>query len=188
MGITLPQVENTTQIAKSSDQAIYRNQAIFFYLRGVNVWYIRYPSPMWDAFPNVNFIKFSILLCSTSRPGPHLPTRISYGTRLSLLGLMAKIKCSICSYQFNIWYAGHSPAHILIWFLAFGQGSEVYLTLTTGCLGIALQPSVAHYNLRRKLVLHNPITIHWCMTSLHCFVMVASVRNRPLLRYCIQCI
>ena len=23
---------------------------------------------------------------------------------LSLLGLLAKIKCSICSYQFNIWY------------------------------------------------------------------------------------
>ena len=64
---------------------------------------------------------------------------------LSLLGLMAKIKCSICSYQFNIWYAGHSPAHILIWFLAFGQGSEACLTLTTGCLGIALQPSAAHY-------------------------------------------
>ena len=57
---------------------------------------------------------------------------------------MAKIKCSICSYQFNIWYAGHSPAQILIWFLAFGQGSEVYLTLTTGCLGIALQLSAAH--------------------------------------------
>ena len=57
---------------------------------------------------------------------------------------MAKIKCSICSYQFNIWYAGHRPAHILIWFLAFGQGSEACLTLTTGCLGIALQPSAAH--------------------------------------------
>ena len=63
---------------------------------------------------------------------------------LSLLGLMAKIKCSICSYQFNIWYAGHSLAHILIWFLAFGQGSEACLTLTTGCLGVALQPSAAH--------------------------------------------
>ena len=57
---------------------------------------------------------------------------------------MAKIKCSICSYQFNIWYAGHSLAHILIWFLAFDYGSEVYLTLVTGCLGIALQPSAAH--------------------------------------------
>ena len=68
---------------------------------------------------------------------------------LSLLGLMAKIKCSICSYQFNIWYAGHSPAQILIWFLSLGLGSEVYLTLTTGCLGIALQPSAAHYSIKK---------------------------------------
>ena len=65
---------------------------------------------------------------------------------------MAKIKCSICSYQFNIWYAGHRPAHILIWFLAFGQGSEACFTLTTGCLGMALQPSAAHY-LTKKIEL-----------------------------------
>ena len=71
--------------------------------------------------------------------------------KLSLLGLMAKIKCSICSYQFNIWYAGHSLAHILIWFLAFGQGSEACLTLTTGCLGVALQPSAAHLSLMKPL-------------------------------------
>ena len=25
----------------------------------------------------------------------------------SLLGLLAKIKCSICSYQLNLWYEGH---------------------------------------------------------------------------------
>ena len=71
---------------------------------------------------------------------------------------MAKIKCSICSYQFNIWYAGHSPAQILIWFLAFGLGSEVYLTLTTGCLGIALQSSAAHQSFIKKLKsLHDSI-------------------------------
>ena len=78
--------------------------------------------------------------------------------KLSLLGLMAKIKCSICSYQFNIWYAGQCSAHILIWFLAFGQGSEVYLTLTTGCLGFALQPSAAHpplYEQRNTSFLRN---------------------------------
>ena len=40
-------------------------------------------------------------------------------------------------------------AHILIWFLALGQGSEVYLTLTTGCLGVALQPSAAHINMTK---------------------------------------
>ena len=64
---------------------------------------------------------------------------------LSLLGLMAKIKCSICSYQFNIWYAGYMPAQILIWFLVLGQGSEVYLTLTTGCLGVALLSMAAYF-------------------------------------------
>ena len=78
---------------------------------------------------------------------------------LSLLGLMAKIKCSICSYQFNIWYAGHRPAHILIWFLAFGQGSEACLTLTTGCLGIALQPSAAHYLTNEN---HQPFNHNYC--------------------------
>ena len=80
--------------------------------------------------------------------------------RLSLLGLMAKIKCSICSYQFNIWYAGHSLAHILIWFLAFGQGSEACLTLTTGCLGIALQPSAAHYLINEMPHLSAPYEGH----------------------------
>ena len=63
---------------------------------------------------------------------------------------MAKIKCSICSYQFNIWYVGHVSTQILIWFLVFGQGSEVYLTLTTGCIGLALLPSAAHYYFKRK--------------------------------------
>ena len=42
-------------------------------------------------------------------------------------------------------------AHILIWFLASGQGSEVYLTLTTGCLGVALQSSAAHTFFINKL-------------------------------------
>ena len=83
---------------------------------------------------------------------------------------MAKIKCSICSYQFNIWYAGHSPAHILIWFLAFGQGSEVYLTLTTGCLGIALQPSAAHLS-------HKWNTISLC----HYILVCMSYRSISLL-------
>ena len=83
-------------------------------------------------------------MCSTSRASHLLSTSQKILHPVSLLGLMAKIKCSICSYQFNIWYAGHRPAHILIWFLAFGQGSGVHLTLTTGCLGIALQSSAAH--------------------------------------------
>lgn len=36
---------------------------------------------------------------------------------VSLLGLLAKIMCSICSFQNNIWNAAHRAASILIWFL-----------------------------------------------------------------------
>jgi hypothetical protein len=31
----------------------------------------------------------------------------------TFLGLLAKIKCSICSYQFNVWYVGHWSTTIL---------------------------------------------------------------------------
>ena len=34
-----------------------------------------------------------------------------------LLGLLAKIKCSICSYQLNLWYGGHWPPSRLNLFL-----------------------------------------------------------------------
>ena len=74
---------------------------------------------------------------------------IAYLSKTSLLGLLAKIKCSICSYQFNIWYGAHSVPHILILFVALGQGTEVYLTPTTSCLGVALQPSAAHFRQKK---------------------------------------
>ena len=38
---------------------------------------------------------------------------------VSLLGLLAKIKCSICSYQLNIWYGTHWVPRIL--WLIFGS-------------------------------------------------------------------
>ena len=72
---------------------------------------------------------------------PFLPKHSSS----SLLGLLAKIKCSICSYQFNIWYGVHSTPHILIVFVSLGYGTEVYLTPTTSCLGVALQLRAAHF-------------------------------------------
>ena len=33
--------------------------------------------------------------------------------KVSLLGLLAKIMCSICSCQLNIWHVGHRPTPIL---------------------------------------------------------------------------
>jgi len=72
--------------------------------------------------------------------------------RASLLGLLAKIKCSICSYQLNIWYAAHWVAHILNWFLELGCGKGACLVPATGCLGIALPPSTAHFPLREDFI------------------------------------
>ena len=80
---------------------------------------------------------------------------------------MAKIKCSICSYQFNIWYVAHWVTHILIWFLALGQGSEVYFTLTTGCLGVALQPSAAHIR-HKQIAISSPIYMSHALSTCAC--------------------
>ena len=43
-----------------------------------------------------------------------------------LLGLLAKIKCSICSYQFNIWYTGNAQYSILNEFF-WGATTELCL-------------------------------------------------------------
>ena len=59
---------------------------------------------------------------------------------LSLLGLLAKIMCSICSFQCNIWNAAHWAASILNWFLNLGHGIGACLILATGWPGIALHP------------------------------------------------
>ena len=46
-------------------------------------------------------------------------------------------KCSICSYQLNIWYGGHVPPSILNWFL---QGDEVQeLAPASSRVGLVLQ-------------------------------------------------
>ena len=54
-------------------------------------------------------------------------------SHLSLLGLLAKIKCSICSYQLNLWYKEHVSFSRLTLFLCLG-----------GCCSLLYQtPSVA---------------------------------------------
>ena len=64
--------------------------------------------------------------------------------KLSLLGLLAKIMCSICSFQLNIWNAAQWVACILNWFLQQGHGLKACFGLATGWLGIALPPRSAH--------------------------------------------
>ena len=57
-----------------------------------------------------------------------------------LLGLLAKIKCSICSYQFNIWYTGHWLVDIN---LIFGIGELSQFTGGFRALAMDLHPSMA---------------------------------------------
>ena len=49
-----------------------------------------------------------------------------YNGKYTFLGLLAKIKCSICSYQFNIWYTGNAQYSILNEFF-WGATTELCL-------------------------------------------------------------
>lgn len=53
-------------------------------------------------------------------------------------------KCSICSYQLNIWYVAHWVTTILNWFLVLGGMPGACSALATGRPGIAVLPGMAH--------------------------------------------
>ena len=73
-------------------------------------------------------------------------------------------KCSICSYQLNIWYGGHVPPSILNWFL---QGDEVQeLAPASSRVGLALQyrqdrptsplrPRDPHHHQQNQTIFHH---------------------------------
>ena len=65
------------------------------------------------------------------------------GYRFSAFWLRSK--CSICSYQLNIWYEGQVPSSILIWFLTGDTGSGACSNPITGRPGIAVPPGTAHF-------------------------------------------
>ena len=44
-------------------------------------------------------------------PDAHPPPRRA-ALQSYLLGLLAKIKCSICSYQLNLWYVTHGVTRV----------------------------------------------------------------------------
>ena len=62
-------------------------------------------------------------------------TRASAKCRFSAFWLRSK--CSICSYQLNIWYGGHVPPSILNWFLIGEKVQE--LAQAYSRVGLALQ-------------------------------------------------
>ena len=53
-------------------------------------------------------------------------------------------KCSICSYQLNIWYVPYMGTSILNWFLNLGEELGACSTFATGWPGIAVPPGTAH--------------------------------------------
>ena len=53
-------------------------------------------------------------------------------------------KCSICSYQLNIWYVVHWTTTILNWFLRLDDVNGIYSAFVTGWPGIAVPPGSAH--------------------------------------------
>ncbi len=53
-------------------------------------------------------------------------------------------KCSICSYQLNIWYVPHRGTSILNWFLELGGDTGACSGSSTGWPGIAVPPGSAH--------------------------------------------
>ena len=60
-------------------------------------------------------------------------------------------KCSICSYQFNIWYVLHRGTSILIWFLTLGKMFWACSNFATGWPGIAVPPGTAHLFPKKKM-------------------------------------
>ena len=53
-------------------------------------------------------------------------------------------KCSICSYQLNIWYGPHWGPTILNWFLNWGEDPGACFDFSTGRPGLAVPPGMAH--------------------------------------------
>ena len=74
-----------------------------------------------------------------------------------LLGLLAKIKCSICSYQLNLWYVGHRPTSRLNLFLYRVVDHLIYQAHDTCDLGLThptepsqVAPSTTHTSKEQK--------------------------------------
>ena len=64
-------------------------------------------------------------------------------------------KCSICSYQLNIWYGPHCGSRILNWFLNRGGALSACTASSEGRPGIAVPPGMAHHPLGGKTNKHD---------------------------------
>ena len=100
--------------------------------------YTQYPAPTrWNTLVRGNFwlALRGYLQSNPKTDAPHFKFLPATSHRFSAFWLRSK--CSICSYQLNIWYGGHVSPSILNWFL---QGDEVQeLAPASSRVGLVLQ-------------------------------------------------
>ena len=96
-------------------------------------------------------------------------------------------KCSICSYQLNIWYVPHRGTSILNWFLALGGDTGACSGSSTGWPGIAVPPGSAHSPWGdiisiQKSTNSQPLTLCRCSSALF-FSLVERCPYKPFSNY-----
>ena len=100
---------------------------------------------------DANLRSISDMSSSASRSG----IRTLQGYRFSAFWLRSK--CSICSYQLNIWYVLHWGTTILNWFLELDIVLGACSAFVTSRPGIAVLPGVAHF-INKPKNSWNPLT------------------------------
>ena len=88
---------------------------------------------LWRTIPNLGRTR-----------GSCIQIRLRGGARHRFSAFWLRSKCSICSYQLNIWYVPHRGTTILNWFLELGEVSGACSAFATGWPGIAVPPGPAH--------------------------------------------
>ena len=116
-----------------------------------------------SSFLNTPKAKRELVLCRAHRPRRPKAWRTGGGQMVegcSVFGIAsrlsrAKIKCSICSSQFNTWDAQHRWALVLIVCLNRGRRFKARFVAPTGCPGIAVPPGSAHARPWRVSIVYN---------------------------------
>ncbi len=80
-----------------------------------------------------------------------LAASVSRKNRHRFSAFWLRSKCSICSYQLNIWYVLYMSTSILNWFLPLGEMPSACTALATGGPGIAVPPGSAHSSIWRRI-------------------------------------
>ena len=126
----------------------------------------------WNMKILLHFETFQPIIKS-SEGEKTLPT-MHGGHRFSAFWLRSK--CSICSYQLNIWYGLHSRSRILNWFLTDWVHGWACSPGPAGCHGLALHPCVASFSCFKTVAL---LVLSWVVS---CSV----IKSISSLQYCGQ--